>query len=148
MSVGSDAENIGEILGRSLAALNDPSLDAFNRAIDASRQAPPGDLGKSLTPSQVEAESQAIRGLVAAGGLQAAWDRRVALGYGVPPNDVSQSALFWLDADPAIAGLKLGLKDHPMVAMCCGVAESNANRDDPEQDRAVREFNRLYHGTA
>jgi hypothetical protein len=42
--------------------------------------------------------------------------------------------------------LKLGQRDHPMIAMCCGVAEQSWNRGDPEQTAAVREFHKLYHG--
>ena len=143
---GPDAEMIGDILGRSLGALSDPDLDHFNRSLDASNRAPSGDLGKEMSPAQVTAEAQKIRRMVATGDLQEAWDRRVALGYGVPSDDVTQADRFWIDADPAIAALKLGLKDHPMVAMCCGVAESNADLRDPEQANAVEEFNHLYHG--
>lgn len=146
VSRGDDAEQVAEILNRSLGGLNDPDLDAFNRSLDASRAAPPGDEGKAMTAAEVSAESQRLRALVASGQLQAAWDARVALGYGVPSDGVPQADRFWIDADPAIAALRLGLKEHPMVAMCCGMAEQNADIRDPAQAQAVELFNQLYHG--
>jgi hypothetical protein len=100
-----------------------------------------------MTPAQVSEEVANLRALVASGRLQEAWDRRVVLGYGVPDDGVSQVDRFWINADPAIAALKLGHKAHPMVAMCCGVAESDVDRSDPEQVHAVELFTHLYHGT-
>lgn|GEM_PF-7019597 len=146
VSNGEDAEQVFDILGRSLRGLTDPDMDHFNRGIDAGRAAPAGDAGKAMSATEVSQEASRIRSLVAAGSLQEAWDRRVELGYGVPSEGVPQADRFWIDADPAIAALKLGYKDHPMVAMCCGVAESNADVRDPAQAEAVELFNRLYHG--
>jgi hypothetical protein len=147
VSNGRDAETIGEILGRSIGAMTDPDLDQLNRSIDAARQAPPGNKGKSLTSQRVSVESREIRARIEAGDLQGGWDRRVVLGYGLPLTDIPQVDQFWIDAAPAIAALKLGLKDHPMVAMCCGLAEQNADLGDPEQASAVAEFHRLYFQT-
>ena len=80
------------------------------------------------------------------GNFEAAWARRVQLGYGVTTDGVTQPDAFWLNADAALAALKTGMRDHPMVAMCCGVAEREVDNSDPQQVAAVREFNRLFFG--
>jgi hypothetical protein len=129
-----------------LAEAADPDLAQLHRGLAAGQAQPPGEVGKTLTPAQITGESRRMRQQVAAGDLRSAWDRRVQLGYGVSPDGISQPDRFWLDAAPAIAALRLGLKDHPMVAMCCGMADSNQDRGDPEQRAAVAEFTRLFHG--
>ena len=129
-----------------LAEAADPDLAQLHRGLAAGQAQPSGEAGKTLTSAQITGESRRMRQQVAAGDLRSAWDRRVQLGYGVPSDGVSQPDRFWLDAAPAIAALRLGLKDHPMVAMCCGMADSNQDRGDPEQRAAVAEFTRLFHG--
>ena len=105
-----------------------------------------GEIGKTLTPEQVIHESRRMREQVASGDLRPAWDRRVLLGWGVSTSGVPQADRFWLDAAPAIAALRLGLKGDPMIAMCCGVAEREQDYSDPEQRAAVEEFNKLFFG--
>ena len=129
-----------------LAEAADPDLAELRRSLAAGQAQPPGESGKTLTPAQITDESRRMRKQVAAGDLRSAWDRRVQLGYGVSSDGISQPDRFWLDAAPVIAALRLGLKAHPMVAMCCGMAESNQDRGDPEQRAAVAEFTRLFHG--
>ncbi len=129
-----------------LAEAADPDLAQLHRGLAAGQAQPSGEAGKTLTSAQITGESRRMRQQVAAGDLRSAWDRRVQLGYDVPSDGVSQPDRFWLDAAPAIAALRLGLKDHPMVAMCCGMADSNQDRGDPEQRAAVAEFTRLFHG--
>lgn len=127
----------------------DPDLAKLHRERAAGEAQPPGDIGQTLTSSQIIEESHKIRHQVASGDLgdlRVAWDRRVELGYGVPSEGVPQPDRFWLDAAPAIAGLRLGLKDHPMVKMCCGTAEYEQDHEDPEQRAAVEEFKRLFFG--
>lgn len=111
-----------------------------------SRAKPPGEIGKELTPAQLIAKARLAREQLARGEYEALWQRRVQLGYGVPDENVPQAERFWLDAAAAIAALYSGQKDHPMVAMCCGVAERKVNRAGPEQVDAVGLFNRLYFG--
>jgi hypothetical protein len=129
-----------------LAEARDPDLAQLNRELAAARAQPEGDLGAMLSPAQVIEESRRMRQQVASGHLRTAWDRRVQLGYGVPFDGVPQADRFWLNAAPAVAALRLGLKDHPMVAMCCGVAEGDEDRNDAEQHAAVQEFKRLFFG--
>jgi hypothetical protein len=129
-----------------LAETRDPDLAQLNRELAAAKAQPEGDLGENLTPTQVIEESRRMRQQLASGDLRAAWDRRVQLGYGVPTDEVPQADRFWLNAAPAVAALRLGLKDHPMVAMCCGVAEGDHDRNDAEQRATVQEFKRLFFG--
>ena len=129
------------------AATTDPDLAQLHRGIAAGDAQPPGELGKTLTPAQVIDESRRMRQQVASGDLRSAWDRRVQLGYGVPSNGIPQADRFWLDAAPALAALRLGeLKDHPMVPMCCGMAEQGHDHRDPQQREAVEEINKLFFG--
>jgi hypothetical protein len=141
---GPDAERAAHVIGLGAEATRDPDVAHLARALDLGRQQPAGDAGKDLTPDQVVAESRRLRQLSALGRGQESWERRVHLGYGVPSDGVPQADRFWLDAAPAISALELGWKDHPMVAMCCGVAESSHDRTDPVQVAAVSEFNRLF----
>ena len=99
-----------------------------------------------MTPAAIEETVTWMRDAYDRGLLRAVWERRLALGYGVNTDQISQTAAFWLHAAPAIAALRLGLKDHPVVAMCCGRAEDFEDRSQPDQAAAVAEFNRLYFG--
>ena len=128
------------------AEMADPDLAQLNRSLRTARAQPEGRAGESLSPEQLIDESRKIRQQFSSGHLRTVWDRRAQLGYGIASEGVPQPDRFWLDAIPAIAALRLGLKEHPMVAMCCGVAEAGQDRDDPEQRAAVEEFKRLYFG--
>jgi hypothetical protein len=144
------AEQVHEVLQDAVSmargAAADPDLAQFQRSMAAANAQPPGDIGKTLTPEQLVSESRRIRHQVNAGDLRSAWSRRVELGYGIPADGMPRADRFWLDAAPAIAALRLGLRAHPMVAMCCGMAESNQDPSDPEQRAAVAEFTKLFHG--
>lgn len=140
------AESIATCVNDAVGGAKDPDVDRFNRGMRMSRAKPPGELGKELTPAQVIVEARRAREQLARGDYGVLWERRIELGYGVTDEDVPQADRFWLDAAAAIAALRIGQKEHPMVAMCCGVAESNVDRSDPEQVEAVRLFNHLYFG--
>ena len=143
------AEQVAAALERAVFLASDtadPDLAQLKRSLAAGDEQPPGDVGKTMTPEQIISESRSIRQRVAQGQLEPAWARRVQLGYGVPSDGVPQADRFWLDAAPAIAGLRLGQKDHPMIPMCCGMAETNHDPNDPEQRAAVAEFTKLFHG--
>lgn len=122
----------------------DSLLTQLDRTTSRMKQSP--NIGKGLTVAQIIGESRNIRQQFTSGNLRAAWDRRVELGFGVPSDGVPQADRFWLDAAPAIAALRLGIKDDPIVRMCCGTAERNFDRSSPEQCAAVEEFNRLFFG--
>lgn len=124
----------------------DPDLDWVHRRIAMESEQPLGDTGKALTPAQVADESRRMRQQVDTGDLRSAWDRRCQLGFSVKFNGVPQADRFWFEAAPAIAALRLGLKDHPMVPACCGMAEQLQDRSDPEQRAAVEEINKLFFG--
>ena len=141
------AETIAEVVNRAVGGARDPDMDELNRALKQSQAQPPGDVGEELTAPEIIVEARRAREQFDRGDYDSLWARRVELGYGVGDDGVPQADRFWLDAAPAIAALRLGLKDHPMVAMCCGVAQSGHDRSDPEQVEAVALFNRLYHGS-
>jgi hypothetical protein len=140
-----EAEPVASKIGEAIRALHDPDLAQFQRSMDAAATQPPGELGGNMTREQIIAESRAIREMFASGNFEGAWNRRLQLGY-VILDGVPQVEGFWLDAAPAIAALQLEMKDHPMVAMCCGMAESNCDHDDPAQLSAVEIITKLYHG--
>jgi hypothetical protein len=146
VSTADGASTAASTLSLGAGATRDADLAQFQRALDLGRQLQPGDDGSSLSAEQVVLESRSVRQMIADGRHQEAWARRVQLGYGVPSDGVPQADRFWIDAAPATAALQLGWKDHPMVTMCCGMAESNLDPRDPEQQAAVAKFNRLYHG--
>jgi hypothetical protein len=124
----------------------DPGLAQVNRSIALGGARPPGDTGKGLPPAQVIDESRRMHQQVTTGDLRSAWDRRLQLGYSVRFDGVPQADRFWFEAAPAIAALQLGLKDHPMVAACCGMAEQEQDRSDPEQSAAVEKIRKLFFG--
>jgi len=129
-----------------LAEAADPDFAQVNRSFAAGRARPPGDAGKTLTPAQVTDESRRMRQQIAAGDLRSVWDRRLQLGYNVSFDGVPQVDRFWFEAAPAISALRLGLKDHPMAPACCGMAEQEQDRSDPEQRAAVEEINKRFFG--
>lgn len=128
------------------SANDDPDLSQLHRSLALAKSQPDGQLGKTLTAEQITAESRRMRQHFATDQLQSVWARRLELGFGVSSDGVEQLDHFWLNAAPAIAALRLGLKDHPMVAMCCGVAEQSRKEGDAEQTEALEEINRLFFG--
>jgi hypothetical protein len=127
-------------------ATDDPDLAALHAALAASQDAPAGDSGSTMTPRQLERSVAISRHLYAQGRFEEVWERRLALGYGVPRDAMSQCDRFWLNAEAALAALKLGRRAHPFVATCCGLAEQDVDHGDPEQVAATAEFNRLFFG--
>jgi hypothetical protein len=99
-----------------------------------------------MSAAQVTTEARQIRQQFESGQLPAAWERRLQLGNGVPYDGVADADAFWLNAAPAIAALRLGLKDHVFVPMCCGLAERYHDSRDADQSAAVREFQGRYFG--
>jgi hypothetical protein len=124
----------------------DPGLAQVNRSIALNEANRPGDAGKGLPPAQVIDESRRMHQQVTTGDLRSAWDRRLQLGSSVQFDGVPQADRFWFEAAPAIAALRLGLKDHSMVPACCGMAEQQQDRSDPEQGAAVEEIRKLFFG--
>lgn len=129
-----------------LAEAEDPGVAQVIRSFTLGEAKPSGDIGETLAPIQVVDESRRMRQQLTGGDLRSAWDRRLQLGYSVKFDGVSQADRFWFEAAPAIAALRLGFKDHPMVPACCGMAEQEQDRSDPEQRAAVEEINRLFFG--
>ncbi len=133
-----------EQAGRLQAEAADPALAQLHRGLAMAEAMPDGREGKDMSAAQVTQEARRIRSQYVSGDFASAWVRRVQLGYGVPTDGEQQDA-FWLNAAAALAALKSGMRDHPMVAMCCGVAEQYVNYADPEQAAAASELNRLFY---
>lgn len=126
----------------------DPALDRFHRGLALGNAQPPGDVGLSMSAAQVTTEARQIRQQFASGQLRAVWERRLQLGNGVSFDGVADEDAFWLNAAPAIAALRLGLKDHIFVPMCCGLAEQYHDSRNADQSAAVKELKERFFGTA
>ena len=125
----------------------DPALVELRAAFAlADKEPPEGNAGASMSSMEIEDVVTWMRDAYDRGMLRAVWERRLALGHDINLDQLPRSTAFWLNATPAIAALRLGLKDHPAVAMFCGRAEDFEDRSVPEQAAAVAEFNRLYFG--
>ena len=132
--------------GAAAGSSGDQDLDELHRALAAAQAAPTGSTGKTMSPRDLSRAVAISRQRFAAGDYEQVWQRRVALGYDCPSDQVPQPDRFWLNADAAIAALRLGHKDHPFTATCCGLAESEVDRSAADQVAAVAEFKRLYFG--
>lgn len=99
---------------------------------------------ETLAPAEITAAAQWMRNAYAADQLQAVWERRLAGGFGAAGDGVSQEDWFWYNALPALSALRLGLKAHPLVATCCGWADGDVDRTDPEQVITVQEFEAMF----
>lgn len=132
--------------GRPEPVTQDPERAKLERALALSREMPPGDLGKSLTPHDVLVEARWMLRQYDDGNLREVWARRLDLGYSLSLDQIENPESFWINACPALAALKLGLKDHPLVATCCGMAEQNIDWADHDQVAAKDQFNALFFG--
>jgi hypothetical protein len=130
------------------SAAPDPDLARFHRGRAATNAQPPGDLGQGMNAAQVTTAARQIRQQFESGQLDALWERRLQLGNGVSYDGVADVDAFWLNAAPAIAALRLGVKDHVFVPMCCGLAERYHDIGDASQSAAVREFQVRYFGAS
>jgi hypothetical protein len=128
------------------APQGDPALDDFQKAMAAVQAAPPGDAGTGMSPEQVAHEVRRLRELLRSGRYAEAWAQRVHLGYDVPLDGVERSDAFWINAAGALAALRSGQKQHPMVAMCAGVCEQYLDSSDAEQAAAKDEIYERYFG--
>jgi hypothetical protein len=70
------------------------------------------------------------------------WTRRIALGYGLAQRSATDSLWFWINAWPALSGLELHQRDHPILAMIVGTAEQAMSSSDIDQKRAMADIKR------
>lgn len=121
-----------------------PGSPDVHRVMAAATDAPVSNVGDDLSPAQVVDEAHRLRQLLAANRNNEVWARRVQLGYGLQLDAVDRSAAFWVNAAAALAALRSGQKDHPMVAMCAGVCEAYLDPADAEQMSAKDEIYQRY----
>ena len=134
-------------LGVSQAELDrDPELAELQRSMLAAEAEPPGRADGPLDAPAMTRTVEWMQAGYAAGRLQEVWERRLQHGYGAGQDDAPQATWFWFNALPALAALRLGKRDHPFVATCCGLAGDAVDRSDPDQAAAQREYEHLYFG--
>jgi len=74
------------------------------------------------------------------------WEQRVALGYQLVQGPATQNQWFWINAFPAMAALRIGLKEHPLVATFAGMAENILDPDNEGQQKAVDDIRKRFFG--
>jgi hypothetical protein len=77
---------------------------------------------------------------------QAIWTRRVALGSSLGQRTASQQEWFWVNALPALAGLQLGQKEHPSLAMFAGHASQAVDPANEYQRQALSQIEEQFFG--
>lgn len=123
----------------------DPAWEQLQRELAAASAEPTGRGEEPMVGAAMSAVVVWMRTAYEDGQLDAIWQCRLRYGYGVDHDNETQSDWFWFNAYPALAALKTGRRDHPLVATCCGLADQAADRKSPEQARAQDEFEQLYH---
>lgn len=113
-------------------------------------EAPPGgEEGADMTGSEIEAIRAWMTDRFAADDYEAIWHRRLEPGRGLSGENVKTETWFWVNALSALAALRLGAKDHPLVATAAGFADQ-AYRQLPDQDdqarKAMSEINKRFFG--
>jgi hypothetical protein len=128
----------------------DPDLERFHRVMKAVDEAPPsGKEGASMAGGDIEATGAWMANRFAAGDYEAVWHRRLELGLGLSGDKVDTEKWFWLNAHSALAALRLGAKDHPLVSTAAGFADQAywqlSNQNDQVRE-AMGEINERFFG--
>jgi hypothetical protein len=129
---------------------SDPDLERLHRAMKAIDEAPPGGKeGASMTGPDIEATGAWVADRFAAGDYEAVWHRRLELGLGLSGDKVDTETWFWLNAYSALAALRLGAKDHPLVSTAAGFADQAYRQLSIPNDQvreAMAEINERFFG--
>lgn len=142
---------VGEIRG-AMRALSqpaaDPDLEAFHRSIALAESGPTPD----TEPSDDWVDTDYAR-LIAwlddaykNGRRKAVWDRRIALGYQLGQGPATKAQWFWINALPALAGLGIGMKGHPLLATFAGYADQAVDRSDPNEANVMEQIETEFFG--
>jgi hypothetical protein len=129
---------------------NGPDMERFHRMMKAVDEAPPaGKQGNGMASSEIETIRTWMADRFVAEDYEAVWHRRLELGLGLSGENVEMETWFWVNALPALAALRLGAKDHPLVATSAGYADQ-ACRHLPDPDDqiqgAMSEINERFFG--
>jgi hypothetical protein len=143
------AAEINAILDRRSDARSvDPDLQAFHRHLEARRSGVP--LGTESSEGWTRDDFQVLymwmREAYIRGEYQVVWARRCALGYGMGENDATKTQWFWINALPAMAGLKLNLKDDLALATWAALASTSVDWSSDVQKQWMRGIEIGYHG--
>lgn len=129
---------------------NDPDLERFHRAMKAIDEAPPGGKeGTAMTGTDIEATGAWMADRFATGDYEAVWHRRLELGLGLSGDEVDTDTWFWLNAHSALAALRLGARDHPLVSTAAGFADQAYRQLSVQTDQAreaMAEINERFFG--
>jgi hypothetical protein len=107
-------------------------------------------------PSDPVALAAWMRREFEAGHHQAVWEHRLHLGYEFGQQDLGDRDWFWLNAYPALAALRIGVKadssspfsgqHHPFVATCAGYADQVHRGLGEDAARANAEISERFFG--
>jgi len=137
-----------QVEARSVNRPVDPDLERFHRGRALIDSEPPSDTEscEGWTRDDYEALFNWMKTALSRGQQRLVWERRLALGSKLGQHEASNEVWFWINAFPALAGLNLGLKGHPFVAICAGSAEQVVDRSDTGQMTAIRQIQKLFFG--
>lgn len=133
---------ISELVKASRTTSVDPDLETSHRSIALVEAEPDCDTESSdgWTPADYARLVTWMRGVTP----WDVWERRVALGYRLQQSNAAQKDWFWVNALPALAGLRLGLKEHPFVATCVGIADQTVDPSNAYQMKAMTAINQQF----
>jgi hypothetical protein len=148
-NAGTAEAEISQFVGpRPRVAAADPALEELHRSMALIDSEPPSDTEscEGWTLDDYEALFNWMKTAFSRDQHRPIWERRLALGYNLDQQEASNELWFWINAFPALAGLNLGLKEHPFVATCAGSAEQVVDRDDIGQMTVMNQIKKLFFG--
>jgi hypothetical protein len=121
--------------GRAQPQAVDPELEALHRGLRMRESGVPLDTESSQGWTRDDFEELRIwmGESYDRREYHAVWACRCALGYGMDRTNATQIQWFWVNALPAMSGLKLKLKDDPVLAMCAELASEALDRSSEVQ---------------
>lgn len=95
-------------------------------------------------PAELRAMVQRFQDQFNAGSYLELWEERSSYGYSLDRDSLHGDDRFWIDALPALAALRLGEREHPLVAGYAGFAEESQDHHNEKHRAVVREINERY----
>ena len=128
------------------ARVSDPALEKHYRAIALVQSEPDSDTEScdGCTEQDYLRLFGWLKSAFGSGQSRPVWERRLALRYKLGQHDATREPWFWINALPALAGLNLGLKEHPFLAVCAGYAHQTVDDRDVGQMTVMNQINREF----
>lgn len=95
-------------------------------------------------PAELRAMVQRFHDQFSAGNYLEVWEERSSYGYSLDRDSLRGDDRFWIDALPTLAALRLGQREHPLVAGYAGLAEDSQDYLNEKHRAAVQEINERY----